>query len=83
MVLKNGTRFCGAVMKRHGSSFLELELVLTQTRMAQKPLLWVEVVRARRAEGQHTVVGWCGQMRVLQGAWAMVLKNNTRFVKRL
>ena len=25
--------------------------------MAQKPLLWVEVVRARRAEGQNSVGG--------------------------
>jgi len=36
---------------------VQLELGLIQARMAQKSLLWVEVVRARRAEGQNGVGG--------------------------
>ena len=31
---------------------LEVELELIHTSMAQKPLLWVEEVRVRRAKGQ-------------------------------
>jgi hypothetical protein len=53
---------------------LSLELKLTQARIAKKPLLWIEVgaVRCHSATCQGAV-GWCGQARVLRGAWVCVL----------
>ena len=51
---------------------LELELELIQTRMAQKPLLWVEVgAHAVRKKSERD--GGRGQVLVSRGAWVCVL----------
>jgi hypothetical protein len=54
--VKQATTESGAV-----SLFIELELELIQTHMAQKPLLWVEVgAHAVRNKSKCVGVGWAG-----------------------